>query len=303
MQPEFYGKNVTQTYIGEDGKPTTDWKATKAYREAREQAAEDRAYLQRLTQQNIDSEVKSMNPAWRERGLARQKVFNENAQTDLARTQSMNDRDFKRQGLEIQREDLELRRAQEQRAIAGAQFDKQLKMDEASRKATEDMDKDEEQAFKAYAPYFTRRGKDSQGNDIDIEDKDAHAAFVNAARHTVTQRGILNPRNGKPLSFGSLNKAEQERLYNRWMAVQRLKSTMGNFPWNADKADSLNLDDFDAVQNNDGTLSFPKLEARMKGRSIRARQKDFEYTEPYSWIDPFQTPDNTSLQNLVSRSR
>ena len=78
---------------------------------------------------------------------------------------------------------------------------------------------------------------------------------------------------------------------------------MGNFPWNADKADSLNLDDFDAVQNNDGTLSFPKLEARMKGRSIRARQKDFEYTEPYSWIDPFQTPDNTSLQNLVSRSR
>lgn len=119
----------------------------------------------------------------------------------------------------------------------------------------------------------------------------------------MTQRGVKNPVNGKPMSFGSLNKAEQERLYNRWMAVQRLKSTMGNFPWNADKADSLNLDDFDAVQNNDGTLSFPKLEARMKGRSIRARQKDFEYTEPYSWIDPFQTPDNTSLQNLVSRSR
>ena len=303
MQPEFYGKNVTQTYTGADGKPTTNWYETQAYKDSQVQAAKDKELLKTYEKWGLEGDLKSNNPAYQARGLARQKAFDENSRTEAAREVAAANRDLQRQELDIRREDLGLRRSQEQRAIAGAQFDRQLKMDEASRKATEDMDKDEEQAFKAYAPYFTRRGKDSQGNDVDIEDKDAHAAFVNAARHTVTQRGILNPRNGKPMSFGSLNKAEQERLYNRWMAVQRLKSTMGNFPWNADKADSLNLDDFDAVQNNDGTLSFPKLEARMKGRSIRARQKDFEYTEPYSWIDPFQTPDNTSLQNLVSRSR
>ena len=117
----------------------------------------------------------------------------------------------------------------------------------------------------------------------------------------MAQRGVVNPVNGKPLGFGSLNKAEQDRLFNRYKAVQRLKSTMGNFPWNADRVDSLNLDDFDAVQNKDGTLSFPRLEARMKGRSIRARQKDFEYTEPSKWYDPFQTPDNSLLQNLLSK--
>ncbi len=303
MQPEFYGKNVTQTYTGADGKPTTNWYETQAYKDSQVQAAKDKELLKTYEKWGLEGDLKSNNPAYQARGLARQKAFDENSRTEAAREVAAANRDLQRQELDIRREDLGLRRSQEQRAIAGAQFDRQLKMDEVSRKATEDMDKDEEQAFKAYAPYFTRRGKDSQGNDVDLEDKDAHAAFVNAARHTVTQRGILNPRNGKPLSFGSLNKAEQERLYNRWMAVQRLKSTMGNFPWNADKADSLNLDDFDAVQNNDGTLSFPKLEARMKGRSIRARQKDFEYTEPYSWIDPFQTPDNTPLQNLVSRSR
>ena len=303
MQPEFYGTNVKQTYTGADGKPTTNWYETQAYKDSQVQAAKDKELLKTYEKWGLEGDLKSNNPAYQARGLARQKAFDENSRTEAAREVAAANRDLQRQELDIRREDLGLRRSQEQRAIAGAQFDREQKIFEAQRKVTEDMDKDEEQAFKAYAPYFTRRGKDSQGNDVDIEDKDAHAAFVNAARHTVTQRGILNPRNGKPLSFGSLNKAEQERLYNRWMAVQRLKSTMGNFPWNADKADSLNLDDFDAVQNNDGTLSFPKLEARMKGRSIRARQKDFEYTEPYSWIDPFQTPDNTSLQNLVSRSR
>lgn len=303
MQPEFYGKNVTQTYTGADGKPTTNWYETQAYKDSQVQAAKDKELLKTYEKWGLEGDLKSNNPAYQARGLARQKAFDENSRTEAAREVAAANRDLQRQELDIRREDLGLRRAQEQRAIAGAQFDREQKILEAQRKVTEDMDKDEEQAFKAYAPYFTRRGKDSQGNDVDLEDKDAHAAFVNAARHTVTQRGVKNPVNGKPMSFGSLNKAEQERLYNRWMAVQRLKSTMGNFPWNADKADSLNLDDFDAVQNNDGTLSFPKLEARMKGRSIRARQKDFEYTEPYSWIDPFQTPDNTSLQNLVSRSR
>ena len=303
MQPEFYGKNVTQTYTGADGKPTTNWYETQAYKDSQVQAAKDKELLKTYEKWGLEGDLKSNNPAYQARGLARQKAFDENSRTEAAREVAAANRDLQRQELDIRREDLGLRRSQEQRAIAGAQFDREQKILEAQRKVTEDMDKDEEQAFKAYAPYFTRRGKDSQGNDVDLEDKDAHAAFVNAARHTVTQRGVKNPVNGKPMSFGSLNKAEQERLYNRWMAVQRLKSTMGNFPWNADKADSLNLDDFDAVQNNDGTLSFPKLEARMKGRSIRARQKDFEYTEPYSWIDPSQTPDNTSLQNLVSRSR
>lgn len=303
MQPEFYGTNVKQTYTGADGKPTTNWYETQAYKDSQVQAAKDKELLKTYEKWGLEGDLKSNNPAYQARGLARQKAFDENSRTEAAREVAAANRDLQRQELDIRREDLGLRRSQEQRAIAGAQFDREQKILEAQRKVTEDMDKDEEQAFKAYAPYFTRRGKDSQGNDVDLEDKDAHAAFVNAARHTVTQRGVKNPVNGKPMSFGSLNKAEQERLYNRWMAVQRLKSTMGNFPWNADKADSLNLDDFDAVQNNDGTLSFPKLEARMKGRSIRARQKDFEYTEPYSWIDPFQTPDNTSLQNLVSRSR
>lgn len=303
MQPEFYGKNVTQTYTGADGKPTTNWYETQAYKDSQVQAAKDKELLKTYEKWGLEGDLKSNNPAYQARGLARQKAFDENSRTEAAREVAAANRDLQRQELDIRREDLGLRRSQEQRAIAGAQFDREQKILEAQRKVTEDMDKDEEQAFKAYAPYFTHRGKDSQGNDVDLEDKDAHAAFVNAARHTVTQRGVKNPVNGKPMSFGSLNKAEQERLYNRWMAVQRLKSTMGNFPWNADKADSLNLDDFDAVQNNDGTLSFPKLEARMKGRSIRARQKDFEYTEPYSWIDPFQTPDNTTLQNLVSRSR
>ena len=303
MQPEFYGTNVKQTYTGADGKPTTNWYETQAYKDSQVQAAKDKELLKTYEKWGLEGDLKSNNPAYQARGLARQKAFDENSRTEAAREVAAANRDLQRQELDIRREDLGLRRSQEQRAIAGARFDREQKILEAQRKVTEDMDKDEEQAFKAYAPYFTRRGKDSQGNDVDLEDKDAHAAFVNAARHTVTQRGVKNPVNGKPMSFGSLNKAEQERLYNRWMAVQRLKSTMGNFPWNADKADSLNLDDFDAVQNNDGTLSFPKLEARMKGRSIRARQKDFEYTEPYSWIDPFQTPDNTSLQNLVSRSR
>lgn len=300
MQPEFSGTNVTQTYTGADGKPTTNWYETQAYKDSQVRAAKDKELLKTYEKWGLEGDLKSNNPAYQARGLARQKAFDENNRTEAAREVAAANRDLQRQELDIRREDLGLRRAQEQRAIAGAMSDREQKILEMSRKATEDMDKDEEQAFKAYAPMFTTKGKDSQGNDIDVEDKAAHAAFINAVRHTMAQRGIVNPVSGKPMPFGSLNKKEQDRLFNRYMAVQRLKSTMGNAPWNADKVDSLNLDDFDAVQNNDGTLSFPKLEARMKGRSVRARQKDFEYTEPSKWYDPFQTPDNTTLMNLLS---
>ena len=250
----------------------------------------------------IESDLKSNNEFYQRRGLARQKAFDENARTDAAREVAAANRDIQRQDLDIRREDLGLRRAQEARALAGAQFDREQKILETQRKATEDMDKDEKQAYDAYLPMFMGKGKDAQGNEIDIEDKAAHAAFINAVRHTMAQRNITNPVAGKPISFGSLPKTEQDRLHQRYKAVQRLKSTMGNFPWNASKVDSLNLDDFDAVQNPDGTLSFPALETRMKGRTIRARQKDFEWADgPSKWYDPFQTPDNSLLQNLLSK--
>lgn len=300
-QTEFYGEDVKQTYTGADGKPTNNWYDTQDYKDSQVRAAKDKELLKTYEKWGFEGDLKSNNEFYQRRGLARQKAFDENNRADAAREVAAANRDIQQQELGIRREDLGLRREQEARALAGAQLDREQKILETQRKATEDMDKDEEQAFKAYSPMFTRRGKDGQGNDVDLEDKDAHAAFINAVRHTMAQRGVVHPVNGRPISFGSLNKAEQDRLFNRYNAVQRLKGTMGNFPWNADKVDSLNLDDFDAVQNKDGTLSFPKLEARMKGRSIRARQKDFEYTEPSKWYDPFQTPDNTLLMNLLSK--
>ena len=315
MQPEFYGKNVTQTYIGEDGKPTTDWKATKAYREAREQAAEDRAYLQRLTQQNIDSEVKSMNPAWRERGLARQKVFNENAQTELARTQAMNDRDFKRQGLEIQREDLGLRRAQEQRAIAAASRQAQLAAAEEGRKADEATSKKQSDYHKYLESVLTMPLTDSNGNVTNVPDARAIAEFTSkadatvaameeATRNTAEHSRWVDPQTKKPKSAADLDDTQKSWILNRFKAYQRIKqaqkgwATLGY----ADKFDTNDLSLLDGAEEGD-YISFPKLKAKL-GFVPRIQKKDLAYSDGPIGLTDLQlgkTPYDAITNNILGR--
>ena len=167
------------------------------------------------------------------------------------------------------------------------------------REAAQEADK---KAYAKYAPLFSVRGEDKNGNPVFTEDKAALADAQRAIEYTLAQRGLINPTTGQTKNFGGLSDAERDTLMTRMRAVQRLRQTQGNWFWNADKGDSLNLDDFDAVEKGD-ELHFPKLSKRLN-KEIRARKKDFIYGDGPSSVWKYnQTPDTTLLQNLTNPSR
>ena len=106
--------------FGADGKPTTNWYETQAYKDSQVQAAKDKELLKTYEKWGLEGDLKSNNPAYQARGLARQKAFDENSRTEAAREVAAANRDLQRQELDIRREDLGLRdRAQ---VIADAQL-------------------------------------------------------------------------------------------------------------------------------------------------------------------------------------
>lgn len=315
MQPEFYGTNVTQTYMGADGKPTTNWYETQAYKDSQVQAAKDKELLKTYEKWGLEGDLKSNNPAYQARGLARQKVFNENAQTDLARTQSMNDRDFKRQGLEIQREDLELRRAQEQRAIAAASRQAQLAATEEGRKADEATSKKQSDYHKYLESVLTMPLTDSNGNVTNAPDARAIGEFTSkadatvaameeATRNTAEHSRWIDPTTKKPKSVADLDDTQKSWILNRFKAYQRVKqaqkgwATLGY----ADKFDTNDLSLLDGAEEGD-YISFPKLKAKL-GFVPRIQKKDLAYSDGPIGLTDLQlgkTPYDALTNNILGR--
>lgn len=298
-QTEFYGKDVKQTYTGADGKPTTDWKDTKDYKEAIERNKSERRFLNDITGWNIDREVASSNPAWRERGLARQKVFNEKLQRENERSQLEADRAYKQGDLEMRREDLGLRRAQEERALASAQRQMQRDAVEMDLKTREAMDKDEEQVRKIYAGHFLTKNDKGEM----IEDKAALDDFLRRANHSILAEGratkdarLWDANTNRPKSFANMDKATQDFILNRYNAYRRWKQAQGVLPGYADKGDTMNLFDLNAQEDGD-YLVFPRL-----GKA-RAQKKDFMYTSPVGALDlaATKTPEDTLYRNLLGK--
>lgn len=298
-QTEFYGKDVKQTYTGADGKPTTNWEDTKDYKEAIERNKSERRFLNDLTGWNIDREVASSNPAWRERGLARQKVFNEKLQRENERSQLEADRAYKQGDLEMRREDLGLRRAQEARALASAQRQMQRDAVEMDLKTREAMDKDEEQVRKIYAGHFLTKNDKGEM----IEDKAALDDFLRRANHSILAEGratkdarLWDANTNRPKSFANMDKATQDFILNRYNAYRRWKQAQGVLPGYADKGDTMNLFDLNAQEDGD-YLVFPRL-----GKA-RAQKKDFMYTSPVGALDlaAMKTPEDTLYRNLLGK--
>ena len=315
MQPEFYGTNVKQTYTGADGKPTTNWYETQAYKDSQVQAAKDKELLKTYEKWGLEGDLKSNNPAYQARGLARQKVFNENAQTDLARTQSMNDRDFKRQGLEIQREDLGLRRSQEQRAIAAASRQAQLAAAEEGRKADEATSKKQDNYHKYLESVLTMPLTDSNGNVTNVPDARAIAEFTSkadatvaameeATRNTAEHSRWVDPQTKKPKSAADLDDTQKSWILNRFKAYQRIKqaqkgwATLGY----ADKFDTNDLSLLDGAEEGD-YISFPKLKAKL-GFVPRIQKKDLAYSDGPIGLTDLQlgkTPYDALTNNILGR--
>ena len=315
MQPEFYGKNVTQTYTGADGKPTTNWYETQAYKDSQVQAAKDKELLKTYEKWGLEGDLKSNNPAYQARGLARQKVFNENAQTDLAREVAAANRDLQRQGLEIQREDLGLRRAQEQRAIAAASRQAQLAAAEEGRKADEATSKKQDNYHKYLESVLTMPLTDSNGNVTNAPDARAIAEFTSkadatvaameeATRNTAEHSRWVDPQTKKPKSAADLDDTQKSWILNRFKAYQRIKqaqkgwATLGY----ADKFDTNDLSLLDGAEEGD-YISFPKLKEKL-GFVPRIQKKDLAYSDGPIGLTDLQlgkTPYDALTNNILGR--
>lgn len=315
MQPEFYGKNVTQTYTGADGKPTTNWYETQAYKDSQVQAAKDKELLKTYEKWGLEGDLKSNNPAYQARGLARQKAFDENSRTEAAREVAAANRDLQRQELDIRREDLGLRRAQEERAIAAASRQAQLAAAEEGRKADEATSKKQDNYHKYLESVLTMPLTDSNGNVTNAPDARAIAEFTSKADATVAAmeeatRGTaehsrwVDPTTKKPKSSADLDDTQKSWVINRYKAYQRIKqaqkgwSTLGY----ADKFDTNDLSLLDGAEEGD-YISFPKLKAKL-GFVPRIQKKDLAYSDGPIGLTDLQlgkTPYDALTNNILGR--
>ncbi len=314
-QTEFYGKDVKQTYTGADGKPTTDWKDTKDYKEAIERNKSERRLLNDITGWNIDREVASSNPAWRERGLARQKVFNEKLQRENERAQTDTDRNYKAADIEMRREDLGLRRAQEARALASAQRQMQREVIEEGRKSDEASMKKQDNYHKYLESVLTMPFDDGKGNTTNVPDAHAIADFTSKADATVAAmeqatRGTaehsrwVDPQTKKPKSAADLDDTQKNWAINRYKAYQRVKQAQKGWAalGYADKFDTDDLSLLDGVEEG-AHIAFPKLKAKL-GFVPKIQKKDLAYSDGPIGVTDLQlgkTPSNTLIDNILGR--
>lgn len=312
MQPEFYGKNVTQTYTGADGKPTTNWYETQAYKDSQVQAAKDKELLKTYEKWGLEGDLKSNNPAYQARGLARQKAFDENSRTEAAREVAAANRDLQRQELDIRREDLGLRRAQEQRAIAAASRQAQLAAAEGGWKADEATSKKQDNYHKYLESVLTMPSEDGKG---DVPDARAIGEFTSkadatvaameeATRNTAEHSRWVDPQTKKPKSAADLDDTQKSWILNRYKAYQRIKqaqkgwATLGY----ADKFDTNDLSLLDGAEEGD-YISFPKLKAKL-GFVPRIQKKDLAYSDGPIGATDLQlgkTPYDAYLNNILGR--
>ena len=299
-------------YVGADGKPTNNWYETQAYADSQTRAAKDKQLLDFYQRNDIEGDIKSPNPAYQERGLRRQAAYNQNAQTELARRNAESEIAFRsgqllNQGraLDLQGRHYGIEEQQLGMQLAAAQRAAEQMKIEQQRSAREDQDKNDEQLRKRLGDYFTT--KDDKGNTV--EDKNAIEDFLRHANNTVTQEYattknpvFYNSIAGRVKGFADLDKGMQEHLINRYNAYKRWKESQSAWnPFYATQGDTMNLYDLDA-EEKDGQLTFPRLEAKMKGKPFKANAKDFMYSEgPHAFYNVFQTPDDTLLRNLKSR--
>lgn len=315
MQPEFYGMNVTQTYTGADGKPTTNWYDTQEYKDSQVRVAKDQALLKTYEKWGLEGDLKSNNPAYQARGLARQKAFDENNRTEAEREVAAANRDLQRQELDIRREDLGLRRAQEQRAIAAASRQAQLAAAEEGRKADEATSKKQDNYHKYLESVLTMPLTDSNGNVTNVPDARAIAEFTSKADATVAAmeeatRGTaehsrwVDPTTKKPKSSADLDDTQKSWVINRYKAYQRIKqaqkgwATLGY----ADKFDTNDLSLLDGAEEGD-YITFPKLKAKL-GFVPRIQKKDLAYSDGPIGLTDLQlgkTPYDAYLNNILGR--
>ena len=315
MQPEFYGTNVTQAYMGADGKPTTNWYETQAYKDSQVQAAKDKELLKTYEKWGLEGDLKSNNPAYQARGLARQKAFDENSRTEAAREVAAANRDLQRQELDIRREDLGLRRSQEQRAIAAASRQAQLAAAEEGRKADEATSKKQDNYHKYLESVLTMPLTDSNGNVTNVPDARAIAEFTSkadatvaameeATRNTAEHSRWVDPQTKKPKSAADLDDTQKSWILNRFKAYQRIKqaqkgwATLGY----ADKFDTNDLSLLDGAEEGD-YISFPKLKAKL-GFVPRIQKKDLAYSDGPIGLTDLQlgkTPYDALTNNILGR--
>jgi hypothetical protein len=196
---------------------------------------------------------------------------------------------------------LQLQRDQEARALTTAQRAADREKVTDKRAASEVMDKNEEQHIKKLKESVFRK-EDDKGNNV--PDDDATSDYLAHARHTIaaigeTRPGFFNKDAGRPNGIADLDKSDQEFMLNRYKAMKRITSAQSGWkPGYMDKAKSLNLEDFDGVEDGD-YISFPKLPGKP-----RIQKKDLAYDEgPVGIFDRAgsKTPNDALLRNILRK--
>lgn len=243
---------------------------TKRATEATRMRADMARQVDNFEKMRIDSDLASNSTGDRQRGALRQSVRTANQQAEIEKAKAVNEAGWKQTDLDVRKEDLVLKRGAAQRELEQKQLDNQRAEKEAS-------DKDATQYVDSIKHHFVRRGEKG-----DEPDDVAKGKFLASAQHTIAQMGARDKKgwtgaDGRPMGVGSIDKTDQDRLLNRYKAIEAVKASMDQSFFGADKADSLDMSDFDGVQKGD-EIEFPKLTAKFK-RRIAVPKRDINTTE------------------------
>ena len=155
---------------------------------------------------------------------------------------------------------------------------------------------------------ITKGGKD--GNE-DVPDADAISQFHRMAGATVkanleeaksgTQKAKwINPRTGKSRDPAELDEADHAKMLQQFKVRQRALATMGVWPGDTDRGDSIRLDHWTPHISKDGTtVYFPHI--LKDGKPLSGNIKQFRYTEPVKTIglQATKTPTNDILADAI----
>lgn len=242
----------------------------------------------------IKSDMASNNPADVQRGIRAQLAALQTRQADL--DASTKGEELRLKGLEVgnHAKQLELQTDTQRRASL-------QQASENRRKAVEDADKDRTQWSKSLDDAFVDPADTSK------VDRASKADYMRQAEHTVAQLGRRNPKGGfwnptanEPVGVASLDQTQQDRLINRYKAVQAVKASQKGMLFGGEKADSLDLSDFDGIDGGDH-IEFPKL-SKKYGRKITVPKRDIDTNEgPRFPLNPGvgRTPNSTHMQSLL----
>jgi hypothetical protein len=265
-------------------------RATEAERMTKD-LARQKAYFEG---EAIKRDMASNDPEDVQRGIRAQLAALQTRQADL--DASTKKEELRLKGLEVgnHAKQLELQTDSQRRAAAQQATDNR-------RKAVEDADKDRTQWSKSLDDAFVDPADTSK------VDRVSKADYMRQAEHTVAQLGRRNPKGGfwnptanEPVGVASLDQTQQDRLINRYKAVQAVKASQKGMLFGGEKADSLDLSDFDGIDGGDH-IEFPKL-SKKYGRKITVPKRDIDTNDgPRFPLNPGvgRTPNSTHMQSLL----